>query len=362
MQLPKLDDLKGKQYDVYAHPFEQPLFVVGPPGSGKTTLAVIRAARLVDDTDKSVMLVTRNRLLAALAKQLSGGKINTNTMSSFFTSDFAARFPGAQPLGFTGYNYDWNDSIAKYERAGVVAKLDYLLVDEAQNLPEGFFRWAVRFGGKVVTVFADEDQTTDAKRSSLAEIQRAGLPEPIRLTMNYRNTLQIAEVAEHFHRSAKLPPGIVPAQRAGDAPRLERVAGFDDLADLVARSYRNRAGFIGVIVRLKDEVNIEVDSLRRRLPGVRVEGYTSDEPGASLHIQTQQPGVTVMTSEAVIGLEFYSVFLQDLSALPGDTLETCRRMYMLCARARQTLTLVDGPVRLTNAQLAGLPPPPLLER
>ena len=37
-----------EQLDVYETPFDESLFVVGPPGSGKTVLAVHRAQMLVE--------------------------------------------------------------------------------------------------------------------------------------------------------------------------------------------------------------------------------------------------------------------------------------------------------------------------
>lgn len=85
--------------------------------------------------------------------------------------------------------------------------------------------------------------------------------------------------------------------------------------------------------------------------------------GAEINIHVLDPGITVLTSESVIGLEFESVFLQDLNrSLPCISEEQYRRMYMLCARARDSLMLIDGPGRLTAKQVADLPGPTILAR
>ena len=67
MKLPKLDDLIDEQSVVYDHRPNEHLFVAGPPGSGKTSLAVLRA-RFLGDLGQTVALVTRNRMLASLAR------------------------------------------------------------------------------------------------------------------------------------------------------------------------------------------------------------------------------------------------------------------------------------------------------
>ena len=96
----------------------------------------------------------------------------------------------------------------------------------------------------------------------------------------------------------------------------------------------------------------------------RVNCYTNEAaPGAEFGIRLLEPGVTVLTGESAIGLEFESVFLQDLTrSLPCKTEMQYRRMYMLCARARNSLILVNGPDPLSAEQIADLPPPKLLSR
>ncbi len=113
-----------------------------------------------------------------------------------------------------------------------------------------------------------------------------------------------------------------------------------------------------------DAINIHT-ALRDALPPPsRVDVYTSDSPaGAELDIRLFDPGVTVLTSESVIGLEFDAVYLLDLArSLPCETPVDWRRMYMLCARAKDALVLIDEPDHLTATQLAALPNPPILVR
>ncbi|MDR5766149.1 MULTISPECIES: AAA family ATPase [unclassified Caballeronia] len=363
MRLPKLSDLVGEQMVVYEHDPDQHLFVAGPPGSGKTSLAVYRA-RFLRELGQVVVLVTRNKMLAALAEQLDDGAVVARTMHTFVSNAYRATLGGYAPT-VAPYIYDFDTIIRQYEMAGVVPALDHLIVDEGQNLPEGFFRWAVRFAARTVTVFADEDQTTDPLRATLRDICAAGMPAPHCLRMNHRNTSEIADVAEHFHRSAVLPPGLVQRNgRGGEMPTLTQVTDWDQFAGLVATRFENRSGSIGVILHLRDDVLALRETIAALLPeGTRVDAYVSRGAGSASGIRLLDPGVTVLSSESVIGLEFDAVYLQDLSrSLPCATNEQARRMYMLCARARDSLNLVDGPIALSAAQISGLPPAALLAR
>ncbi|TAM33251.1 MAG: hypothetical protein EPN68_01840 [Rhodanobacter sp.] len=359
MRLPKLDDLIGEQLVVYETLPDQSLFVVGPPGSGKTSLAVFRCNYLRERERRGVM-VTRNRMLSTLANQLGAP---AHTMHSLVSSAYWHRFDRAVPEPFR-YQYDWIQIVDDYTEANATSTLDHMVIDEGQNLPSGFFRWVSPFGARYATVFADEDQTTGPQRSTMADICAAGFPNPIRLTVNHRNTVQIAALAEHFHQSAVLAPGTVPAHRVGEKPRLEVMTSWETFADQVALRSVNRGGSIGVIVHAQNEVIHMRELLAARIrPDTRLDAYTSAYPQGAGQIQILQPGITVLTSESVIGLEFDTVYLQDLSrSLPCQALDDYRRMYMLCARARDTLILINGPSALTLGQLAALPGSTILER
>lgn len=363
MDLPLLDDLIPEQMDVYDADLDDNLFILGPPGSGKTTLAVFRMRQL-NKLKRSAVLITRNRMLVSLATQLGEGEIEAKTMHVFFAKAFSDQFGYNAPEN-PRYNFDWPAIMRAYQQAGKTPVLEHLIIDEGQNLPAGFFTWSVRFGAKTVSVFADEDQTTLLERASIREILDAPMPNPIRLSENHRNTREIARIAEHFHRSNTLPPAIVRRQRAGETPRLQRISTWTEAVQIIGNRFTNRGGSIGVIVRYVQEAEHVKDLLIAQLPpNARIDIYTNRNPkGSEQKIHLMTPGITVLTSESSIGLEFDAVYLQDLArSLPCVNAEQHRRMYMLCARARDHLTLLDGPTPLTQLQISSLPAPILLTR
>lgn len=368
MRLPSFNDLIPEQLAVYERSPDSSMLVVGPPGSGKTSMAIWRARLLVGPGfHRNVVLVTRNRLLAAVAGQLArendGSAIHATTMNSLISNNYHTRFGRFIPQR-SPFEYKWENILCEYEEAGAEPTYDHMIIDEGQNLPPAFFHWAVRFGARAVSVFADEDQTTIGVGSKITDLQAAGFNEVLPLLVNHRNTEEIVNVIEHFHTQRVVPRGTPSRGRSGDLPRLMVVSTWAELADTVAARLRNRGESIGVIVYRKDDVTKVASLLRQRLGDSRVDAYTSDaDQGTERAIRIRDNGVTVISSESAIGLEFDTLYLQDLSrSLPVSQAIDNRRLYMLCARARDNLILVNGPEALSMSQLTSLPPPTTLER
>lgn len=367
MKLPSFTELTEEQKGVFLQDPLKSILVVGPPGTGKTSCALWKAQVLAADYDLNVVVVTRNRMLAALAVQISkdhgGAPVKSLTMHKCVSNDYY-RNKFSYPIPQAEFHYKWDEIMELYEAEDVQPSVDHLIVDEGQNLPIEFFIWAKRFLAKEMSVFADENQTTDVDGCRVGELLGAGYKAAIPLTLNHRNTEEIADLAATFHVKGKVPHAPAKRGRSGDAPRLMHVPTWQELARRVAVRYQNVGAAVGVILYKQIHITSFHGLLTALLPNDRVDYYTSQaEPRAEQAIKMRDRGVTIISGQSAIGLEFETVFLQDLNrSLPMRQDVDYRRMYMLCSRARDTLILVNGPVTLSAAQLAALPPPPLLER
>src|SRR5579883_1012425 len=107
MRLPTYDDLIPEQRDLLDHPLNKPLFVAGPPGSGKTILAVRRGG-MVADAGHTVVLVTYNRMLRRLSALLNETAARSDTMHRFLFHDYRGK-TGNHPehVGSSSYDYDF---------------------------------------------------------------------------------------------------------------------------------------------------------------------------------------------------------------------------------------------------------------
>jgi len=366
MNLPNLSDFYPDQINALLAPADENLFIVGPPGSGKTTIAVQRAKN-ISYQGKRTLLITKNRMLASLARKLGEQSFEVMTMNKFVPTDYGIRFNKLIPKSpYNSYQYDWDLITAHYEHSPTPS-YDHIIVDEGQNIPARFYPWVVKFGAHNVSIFADENQTTEnSEHASLEDIRSAPMPAAKHLIYNHRNTYEIAQVAEFFHRSLRVGAGIVPDERRGEKPALVSFDNWEDISKKITNRFRNRKSSIGIIVENIDIAQTLYNIITRHLHGTtsRIDLYTHRAPEYSeYNIDISQDGITILTSKSVIGLEFDCVYLQDLPRQANQlSLATQRRMYMLCARAKKELFLIDGPQALTKAQLTNLPDENLLTR
>ena len=255
--------------------------------------------------------------------------------------------------------------LAALKERGAGPNKQHLVVDEGQDLAEGFFTYASRHisgTSGTMSVFADDDQALSDRRTTLKQIkQAAGLSDPILLTRNHRNTPEIARLAEHFH-AGRLPAAAVQRSRSGEKPRLWEASSLEDAAGRVADWRKNRGGSIGVIVHQNTVGQRLYELLQQRLPASRVDFYRNEDRNEN-QINVLEDGVTVLNKESVKGQEFDTVFILELHRfLPATSKTEKRGMYMMCSRARDNLWLVCGPNgRLTPAINNALPGPQVLE-
>ena len=378
MRLPTWEELESvaEQLEVRECPLDEPLFVAGPPGSGKTVLAVHRA-QAIAEANLGVAVLTYNRMLRRLmelliASEPEGGGQNTanlevKTMHSYVGGDYRARTGALLPtLSDDPYAYIWNDMLVALEERNAGPNKRHLVVDEGQDLAEGFFTYALRHisgTSGMMSVFADDDQALSDRRTTLEQIkQAADLPDPILLTQNHRNRPEIAQLAEHFH-TGRLPAAAVRRSRSGEKPRLWEAPSLEAAAGRVADWRKNQGGSIGVIVHQNSVGQHLYKLLQQRLPASRVDFYRNEDRNED-QINVLEDGVTVLNKESVKGQEFDTVFVLELHHFLPATSETEKRgMYMMCSRARDNLWLVCGPNgRLTPAINDALPGPQVLER
>jgi superfamily I DNA/RNA helicase len=363
MKLPTWDELVPEQLDVMDFPLDQSLFVTGPPGSGKTVLAVQRAEACAT-ASQEVALVTFNRMLRRLSTLLTNGTAVPKTMHSFASYDFRKRAGKPQvPTAVGVYDYDWDTMLAQLkEMPASNGTWDHVVVDEGQDLPEGFFRYLHDYASRVISVFADEDQALDIRGTSLKQIRAAAyLPKPIILSLNHRNSPEIAALAEHFH-SGVLPAATPRRTAIGHRPRLVRMGSLSDTAEFIATWVENRGGTAAVLVSSNATADDIFGELVARLPETRVDLYKSSTANED-EIALVEDGITILNTKSVKGQEFDSVFILELDQfVPFRDKVMKRAMYMMCTRARDYLFLMTTGVELTRAAIRALPGPEILER
>lgn len=343
--LPTFQELSKEQDAVYSMSLDGNHVVAGPPGTGKTVMALYRAQALNIDDRRAHVLMHSNTLkqytrLAAAEVEVEG---SVDTFHRWFARFWEGHF-GCSPPKIAGdqWAFDWDEIARAFARKPPRADtLPDLLVDEGQDLSPSFYQ-LVSMMASNVSVFADENQKLFPNNSTLDEIRR-GLgrrTEVHKLTRNYRNTVEIAALAAHFYCGG--PTGIPePPEREGDVPLLRRFDGLNEFIELLARYEKNFSDrSIGVILPDRYLEKQVFNKLNHRRPRNPVQAYISQYPQHRV-IDFEQPGVKIFNYWQVKGLEFDTVFVPELQRVTQDptSAEVRMRFYVVFSRAREELIL-----------------------
>ena len=306
------------------------------------------------------MLVTYNRMLRRLSTLLGEGRVEARTMHKFVSRHYIERAKQVAPS--ERFSYDWDAMIVAMKRRSVAADATHMIVDEGQDLPKAFFRYAREFAATNLTVFADENQALTDEHSRYEDIKdAAGLGDPVVLSGNHRNRPEVARVAEHFH-AGRLPAAEVHREASGELPTIVVYGNLEQAAVRIANWHVARGGRVGVVVDRNATASAMQASLKRRLQGRRVDLYSHKTRNEDA-IKLLEPGVTVLNEKSIKGQEFDTVFVMEVERFLRRAGEAGSRvMYMLCSRARDNLILMHEGSNLPSGLLSRLPGPHLLSR
>jgi len=339
MRLPTYQDLSKEQDKVNNLPLDTSHIVVGPPGTGKTVMALYRAQMLSDEDVKAVLLMYSKLLsqyTSSAVDQLDiDGMVKTfhQWFGGFWKGNYRTNPPQIKP-----YEFDWNEInqtlLQKPPRANT---LPHCIVDEGQDLSRNFFMLA-KYLARCVTVFCDENQRLTNSHSTIDEIKGSlGIDKVHLLTKNYRNTREIAALAAHFYTG--LPSGIPKAPtRSGEKPVMLQFPRLYETVDYIVRYERNNYDKqIGVLTPTNNIRQKFVNRLSKKTVN-DVQTYYS---GCTDAVDFDQPGIYVVNYQSAKGLEFDTVFIPEIQAMSYDLTrpETRMMFYVLLSRARDELYL-----------------------
>ncbi|MFF9900332.1 AAA family ATPase [Streptomyces longispororuber] len=344
MTLPTLLELTPEQEAVVILPFDGRYLVTGPAGSGKSVTAAYRAWALATAGRRTV-LVTRSNLLtrrtAHIAQRIADGvRVITfhRWLRDFWNDNFACDPPCD---GDDEWDYDWDAMLGECLNSPP-ARRDALVVDEGQQLPQGFYRLS-RLVTDRITVFADEYMGIDGAGTALETIGSTlkAVDGMHTLTTNLRSTREVAELADTFCVGpATIPQS--PPRRTGEQPVLlhcSRADGFlNQLSQFIAAHRDYSVGIVCRSTRLVRDIHRQ---LAERGHDDCVDSYISGDIHRSA-VDFSSHRVHVIHAASMKGMEFDALFVPDLDAYAEDPTGAIarRRFYVLCTRARQVLYLV----------------------
>lgn len=343
--LPSYEDLSEEQDEIYNLPLDGNYLVSGPPGTGKSVMALYRAQALTIDEREPWILMFNNVLKQYTVRHAVGLGVADNVetfhrwIRQFWRSTYKTRTP---MVGSDDWAYDWQAIALQFMGAPPErGTLRDLIVDEGQDMPVGFYRIVNWVCGNI-TVFADENQQLRDENTTLKEIAtNIGVQPEEHLTLrrNYRNSREIARLAAHFYSGTPTGTPDLPQRSWNPGPTLQSHPSLNDFVETVVRYAKNHAnrriGIAAPTQRLQKRLLNRLDAR-----GVPAETYIwNDEEHRTLDFAV--PNVKIVNYMSLKGLQFDTLFVPELQLVTGDVTSATVRMrfYVVFSRARNELHL-----------------------
>lgn len=290
-----------------------------------------------------------------------------------------------------GAEYDW-DAICSHVVQHAFTINDAaispgtLLIDEGQDFPPGFYDFlyllsAIGPSRKAphplkCMVLADENQQLKEFNSTLDEIQSSlhiADPQRYQLLDNFRNTLEIAELARQFFADVGAIP-LLPT-RVGETPAFVECSNMSACVKTIMTWVANHPGKeTGVLVFKENKralLHASIKADAAKIPGrkLTVQSYSWNsraENSVDELLFDEKDVITVLNMQSCKGLEFDAVFIVDLHDAGIGSLGVDRfrmQMFVAVSRARQWVELLESSaVRETELFLKELPDERYLKR
>lgn len=339
-RLPNGSDLSFEQTDIINLPITKNWVIKGDPGTGKTVMAIYRAAQVARayPNDKVLVVVYNKPLMLFLQSAVNGlgySNIEIATYHSwlpnYYRSVVGSTIPSVAP-----YVYDWQK--VKNDLYSSDKKYKHIIVDEAQDFPIELLE-IIKLSAEHITCFIDPNQKIDENNTGVMQaIKTLCVESPYKLTKNFRNTKQIRDFSALYCIDGEPAKAFVSGSKPHyiQAPRMN----FNAQTDIVCRIVnQNRGKNIGIIVNNKS-LNVTYNNVKA---GVKnpddVQMYKSMKNN---DIDFNTNGVKIVSYGTMKGLEFDIVILPSFDKINStdDDVVDKNRIYVATSRPINELYMI----------------------
>jgi superfamily I DNA and RNA helicase len=338
----ELDDAQQRIVDL---PPEGNYLIRGKPGSGKTNLAVLRAAYLIRSGNSNVIVLSWGRLLNEFviwgARGHGIGSAHIKTFVSWATEvlEEANRLPRLQG----SYDDKVSALIEELDSAlddGDITPYYSVVLDEVQDYPVSLAPILRKLSDRLFMV-GDENQQLFREGATMHAFENLA-QTIIDIPFHYRNGVEICKVAA----AIKNDPNYVASSRYDELtlPSSARLVHCATLREQVSSAvteiqsqlslYPNE--LLGIIVPRRDDLMDVIEALRASSIGKLCHFQTAEEGYSSF---SDAHPICVSTVHGAKGIEFRALHVLGLDALHNRFKRSKRRntAYTAVTRAKTSL-------------------------
>lgn len=311
--------------------------IQGGPGTGKTVIAVLRAAQLSKDGE-TLILVFNRPLMLYLEKIINEMKLqncNVKTYFSWLAEVYREKiFKNIPNINGEEFNTDFNTVIKDFMEYN--KKLyKQVVIDEGQDFPIDLFT-AISHISENITCFIDPNQAIENHKTAVNDVLDVlEVESPRTLNKNFRNTKEINDLARLFWNNKGVFPESV---KEGVKPVLVKCCSFGDKDIKVAQLIKaNKGKDIGVFVNNKRDGWATYQSILKSVGNeVNVQYWFSSK---NQILDFSKKGVKIFTYGTIKGLEFDSVIIgwgEKIQASDSEFADK-NKLYVALTRSKENL-------------------------
>ena len=309
--------------------------IQGGPGTGKTVIAVHRAAQICNE-GKTIILVFNRPLMLYLERIVNESGINCTVRTYFSWLAEVYRILGKQIPKINGeeFNPDYKAVISDLKTYG---KKIYkqVVIDECQDFPIDLIS-AIQYVSENITCFIDPNQAIEHHKTGVEDVlDLLEVESPRTLNKNFRNSKEINELAKLFWNNK----GVFPeSSKNGMKPILVKCQNFGDKDNKVAKIIRdNKDKNIGVFVNNKKDGWATYQSILKSVGNeIDVQYWFSSK---NQNLDFAKSGVKIFTYGTIKGLEFDSVIIGWGEKIQSSesAISDKNKLYVSFTRAKENL-------------------------
>ena len=329
------EDLSKEQLEVLNRTAYSDLVVEGGPGTGKTSLAIMRARRFFPQSTVLVLVYNRPLMLylQSALQANTGWGFNADTYHNWLGDFYRNTFGCAYPC-LDKFEPDWEKIEPQMTTLG--KKYQQIIIDEGQDFPLPLLR-ILRSLTNHITVFIDPMQAMEDSKTKTEEAAAILHAPVLRLTTNYRSTEEITEFSNLFRSEGKVLPN---KMSDGELPVIAHCANYEkQTKKIVEIIVGNSSKEIGIIANAHSVKHLYGELSELIGKQFNIQYYLSQQDN---NLDFDVPAVRIVTYGTMKGLEFDVVILPRFTRVrtTGDDVADMNRLHVATSRAKEKLYLL----------------------